>query len=374
MMGDGRDARLDARRRRLPHAGRVRAARRLLDGLAGAARQLAARRRAGAGGLRRGGRGDRRLRAGDDGRLRRPVRARPGAAAARRPGGRARHRRRLDARHRPDLRRRRRGGRRGVDWRFNAWGGLEGGLYSPWDRDDRVAAKVLEIEGADRYRRAARARGRLDPRRRRGHGADHRRVPAQPQPQPGARPGADRAGAARLPRGREGRLARARRLRRRDRRPRRQPRLLRPARASSCSPGARTSPTPSTRSPATRWSGWKRRPTPAAAPSRWSSSPPRARCTTTAEEAAGVEAPRGHPAAPGRRPPRRLLRQLLPRQLARGDAAAGRAPRRRGGGDPARLLPRPRGGRRARPRDPARRRQHPLHHAAGACRRGCASL
>ena len=45
-----------------------------------------------------------------------------------------------------------RGGRRGVDWRFNAWGGLDGGLYSPWDRDDRVAAKVLEIEGADRYR------------------------------------------------------------------------------------------------------------------------------------------------------------------------------------------------------------------------------
>jgi agmatine deiminase len=44
------------------------------------------------------------------------------------------------------------GGRRGIDWRFNAWGGLEGGLYFPWDRDDRVAAKVLEIEGADRYR------------------------------------------------------------------------------------------------------------------------------------------------------------------------------------------------------------------------------
>jgi agmatine deiminase len=44
------------------------------------------------------------------------------------------------------------GGRRGVDWRFNAWGGLEGGLYFPWDRDDRVAAKVLEVERADRYR------------------------------------------------------------------------------------------------------------------------------------------------------------------------------------------------------------------------------
>ena len=42
--------------------------------------------------------------------------------------------------------------RRGVDWRFNAWGGLDGGLYFPWDRDDHVARKVLEIERADRYR------------------------------------------------------------------------------------------------------------------------------------------------------------------------------------------------------------------------------
>jgi len=44
------------------------------------------------------------------------------------------------------------GNRRGVDWDFNAWGGLEGGLYFPWDRDAQVARKVLEIEGADRYR------------------------------------------------------------------------------------------------------------------------------------------------------------------------------------------------------------------------------
>lgn len=44
------------------------------------------------------------------------------------------------------------GERRGVDWRFNAWGGLDGGLYFPWEHDDRVAAKVLEAEGADRYR------------------------------------------------------------------------------------------------------------------------------------------------------------------------------------------------------------------------------
>ncbi|MGD9598562.1 MAG: agmatine deiminase [Steroidobacteraceae bacterium] len=45
-----------------------------------------------------------------------------------------------------------RGERRGIDWRFNAWGGLEGGLYFPWDADDLVARKVLECERADRYR------------------------------------------------------------------------------------------------------------------------------------------------------------------------------------------------------------------------------
>jgi agmatine deiminase len=44
------------------------------------------------------------------------------------------------------------GVRRGVDWRFNAWGGLQGGLYFPWDQDDAVARKVLEIESCDRYR------------------------------------------------------------------------------------------------------------------------------------------------------------------------------------------------------------------------------
>jgi agmatine deiminase len=41
---------------------------------------------------------------------------------------------------------------RGVDWPFNAWGGFDGGLYAPWDLDDHVARKVLEIEGLARYR------------------------------------------------------------------------------------------------------------------------------------------------------------------------------------------------------------------------------
>ena len=45
-----------------------------------------------------------------------------------------------------------RGERRGVDWRFNAWGGLDGGLYFPWANDDLVAAKICELEGAARYR------------------------------------------------------------------------------------------------------------------------------------------------------------------------------------------------------------------------------
>lgn len=41
---------------------------------------------------------------------------------------------------------------RGIDWMFNAWGGLYNGLYFPWDLDDRVAQKVLEIERIPRYK------------------------------------------------------------------------------------------------------------------------------------------------------------------------------------------------------------------------------
>ncbi len=41
---------------------------------------------------------------------------------------------------------------RGIDWIFNAWGGLYNGLYFPWDLDDAVSQKVLEIERIDRYK------------------------------------------------------------------------------------------------------------------------------------------------------------------------------------------------------------------------------
>lgn len=45
-----------------------------------------------------------------------------------------------------------RGEVRGVDWTFNAWGGLLGGLYFPWQRDDQVAGKILGLERCARYR------------------------------------------------------------------------------------------------------------------------------------------------------------------------------------------------------------------------------
>lgn len=41
---------------------------------------------------------------------------------------------------------------RGVDFEFNAYGGLDGGLYYPWDKDDQIAQKILELENLDRYR------------------------------------------------------------------------------------------------------------------------------------------------------------------------------------------------------------------------------
>ena len=41
---------------------------------------------------------------------------------------------------------------RGVDWSFNAWGGLVDGLYFPWDQDDKIAQKMCELEDADSYR------------------------------------------------------------------------------------------------------------------------------------------------------------------------------------------------------------------------------
>lgn len=43
------------------------------------------------------------------------------------------------------------GERRGVDWIFNSWGGLKGGLYYPWDQDEQVAPQVCSHHGFKRY-------------------------------------------------------------------------------------------------------------------------------------------------------------------------------------------------------------------------------
>ena len=41
---------------------------------------------------------------------------------------------------------------RGIDWEFNAWGGLYDGLYFPWDKDNALAQKVCEIEELNYYK------------------------------------------------------------------------------------------------------------------------------------------------------------------------------------------------------------------------------
>ena len=40
----------------------------------------------------------------------------------------------------------------GIDWTFNAWGGVVDGLYNDWAKDDMIAAKICEIEGIVSHR------------------------------------------------------------------------------------------------------------------------------------------------------------------------------------------------------------------------------
>lgn len=41
--------------------------------------------------------------------------------------------------------------RRGIDWYFNAWGGLVDGLYFPWDKDNQMARKLCDLYENDCY-------------------------------------------------------------------------------------------------------------------------------------------------------------------------------------------------------------------------------
>lgn len=40
---------------------------------------------------------------------------------------------------------------RGIDWGFNAWGGLHDGLYFPWDKDNKMARKLCDLLDCDTY-------------------------------------------------------------------------------------------------------------------------------------------------------------------------------------------------------------------------------
>lgn len=44
------------------------------------------------------------------------------------------------------------GERRGIDWIFNAWGGMVNGLYSPWEDDDRFARNICSYLGNESYK------------------------------------------------------------------------------------------------------------------------------------------------------------------------------------------------------------------------------
>ena len=40
---------------------------------------------------------------------------------------------------------------RGIDWKFNAWGGEYDGLYSSWEKDDKIAQEFCQENGYDVY-------------------------------------------------------------------------------------------------------------------------------------------------------------------------------------------------------------------------------
>ena len=214
-------------------------------------------------------RGDRCVRAGDDGGLRRAVRARrarllrgrcawsrsrpttPGCATSARPSCSTAT-----------------AAARASTGASTPGAGSTAGSTSPGSATSAWRARCSRSKATERYRAPDRARGRLDPRRRRGHGADHRGVPAEPQPQPGALARADRAGAVRIPRRREGGLARPRACSTTRPTATSTTSPASPGPGSCCSPGARTVRPPARDLARRAGAPAKRRRTPAAVRSR----------------------------------------------------------------------------------------------------------
>ena len=134
--------------RRLPDAGGVRAARRLLDAVARAAGQLAPRREARAAGFRRARNRDRGQRAGHRRRLGRAIPECATTVAGGGPRRRTLERRRVDARRRADVRRQR--SRRASRHRLGVQRLGRARRAASTFRGiatTRVAQKVLEVEG-----------------------------------------------------------------------------------------------------------------------------------------------------------------------------------------------------------------------------------
>ena len=258
-------------------------------------------------------------------------------ADRRRRGRRAGDRRLLAARQRADLRARRRRAARRRALRLQ----LVGREVHALRRRRRGRRPADRPPGRPPLRGAVRARGRVGRRRRRGHAADDRAVPAAPQPQPGDDARGDRAGAARLPGRRARGVARARAW----------PRTRTPTATSTSSPPSRA--------PA-RCCCRARRP---GTPSSERMADNRSRLVAAGLdvvdfpilptlEVGGEEVAVGH----------------LNFYLCNGAAivpVAGAADRRRGARAHRRRLPRPRGRRRPGRGHRLRRRRPALHHPAG---------
>ncbi len=123
-----------------------------------------------------------------------------------------------------------RGGVRGVDWEFNAYGGFAGGLYAPWDQDALAARKILEIERLDRYAAPLVLEGGAIHTDGQGTLLTTEECLLNPNRNPGLSRGEIEEHLRAYLGSREDHLAGAGRLSRRDGRPHRQPVLLRPAR------------------------------------------------------------------------------------------------------------------------------------------------
>ena len=250
----GTNARLHPARRRLFDAGRIRAARRLLDALARAPRQLARGRAARAARVCRSGGGHRALRAGDRRCVGRTL-SNSRARSSRRTCASSRYRT-TTAWMRdvgPTFVTNEKGVRRGVDWRFNAWGGLDGGLVlslGPGRRSSR--ARCSRSKAAIVTARRSSTKAAPSTSTAQGTALVTEQCLLNPNRNPGTLTEADRAAPQGLSRRAGGHLAGRGRHRRRNRRSHRQPGLFRASRASWRCTGPTTRAIRSTRCRAMR--------------------------------------------------------------------------------------------------------------------------